>query len=653
MKSLILIFFIGILSLPFNAHGQGNGGNDDIFGKLQPITADNVIQLKSLQTLGFWGINDLIWTPDGNTLVVAANHTLYFIPFDGNHLLRWDTTVFNVDAPIHAIALSTDGNYLATALENSTVPVWNIQDLNAIMLEHTFGEHTPIVYGVAFSPDGKLLATADASLVRVWELSSGKLKMTLPGHTAVVFSPDGSMIASASEGSEQWQYEHAVRIWDSKTGKELHTLKADTGIVQSLAFNTDGSQLMVGSMDNTPVIWHLEDEIAEVLESSTLPLEAYNSYVLNSAHFWDVAFDPLGNVAVGIRSDGQIHDWDMRSAPSIWLNEDIYLSNFRYRPNTITFHPQKDILTAGLGGTLVLMASGKVIETLGSNWGIENPVFHPENRWVAGLGDTVVFYDLAIGIELGNFATSNRSQNITISPDGRFLAIATWNHDPEVKQIEVWQVEETALGINGTFIQNFPYSTNQFTPVFNDEGHLLIESEMGQLAFVDVETGDIQSTLDYEGILLSLLQTPQGFIYATLVNSTQVELWTLVEASKQVAVFDTFTAPPQNFHTDQMWRTIPLDDESDGLWLIDTGFTPHQIADRIYFNISAITLDHSLLITSYSMLDSRPQAWDVQTGEIISLSEYGVEFNGTSIGFNQDDTLLIAGAEVWGIPQQE
>src|SRR5712692_754341 len=72
--------------------------------------------------------------------------------------------------------------------------------------------HSGLVYGVAFSPDGKLLATAGFdSLVKLWEYPSGKELRTLTGHTkpvySVAFSPDGLTLASSSD-------DQTIRLWN-------------------------------------------------------------------------------------------------------------------------------------------------------------------------------------------------------------------------------------------------------------------------------------------------------------------------------------------------------------------------------------------------------------------------------------------------------
>ena len=96
-----------------------------------------------------------------------------------------------------------------------------------------FRGHTKIVYGVAFSPDGRSLASASAdNTMKLWDVATGNEVRTLRGHTnaviAVAFSPDGRTLASAS-------HDQTVKVWDAATGQDIKTFVDQGEIVVTLS----------------------------------------------------------------------------------------------------------------------------------------------------------------------------------------------------------------------------------------------------------------------------------------------------------------------------------------------------------------------------------------------------------------------------------
>jgi eukaryotic-like serine/threonine-protein kinase len=154
----------------------------------------------------------------------------------------WRTTIRN---GAERVVFSSDGSLIA--LGGTGIPRDGLlQPGEATVLDarngkevHRLNGHQLPVAGVAFSPDGRWLATASWDRTAcLWNLENGQVIHTLRGHTnyvvAVAFSPDGQRVVTAS-------FDHTLKVWDAATGQEILTLPA--GQVEELRFSRDGRHL--------------------------------------------------------------------------------------------------------------------------------------------------------------------------------------------------------------------------------------------------------------------------------------------------------------------------------------------------------------------------------------------------------------------------
>jgi WD40 repeat protein len=164
-----------------------------------------------------------------------------------------------------------DGRQVIT-VEKEGIRIWEISSGKEVRWAVRSKIHNE---AVALSPDGRLLATGGVVVrgeerravqfdpaIRIWELASGKEVATLEGHEesthGLAFSPDGKLLASCS-GSSQTINDQTVRVWDLTTGRELRRFEGHCGAVNAVAFAPDGRSVVSGSEDATALVWDVSD----------------------------------------------------------------------------------------------------------------------------------------------------------------------------------------------------------------------------------------------------------------------------------------------------------------------------------------------------------------------------------------------------------
>jgi WD40 repeat protein/serine/threonine protein kinase len=155
---------------------------------------------------------------------------------------------------------SAAGDYSAQASQDRTVRLWRVGAGEERAVLPVVARH------LAFSPDGRTLATAGANrLIQLWDVRTGQLRATLAGHLEkvlqVVFSPDGRTLASTSA-------DHTLKLWSLSTHRELATLAREEEW-PLLAFAPDGQTLVAGHPAGRLRVWRAPGALAHVVRAAS------------------------------------------------------------------------------------------------------------------------------------------------------------------------------------------------------------------------------------------------------------------------------------------------------------------------------------------------------------------------------------------------
>ncbi|MEG4107406.1 WD40 domain-containing protein [Microcoleus sp. S13_C5] len=410
---------------------------------------------------------------------------------------------------VYRVAFSPDGKTLASASHDNTIKLWNLQTQKLIA---TLSGHSDWVRSVAFSPDGKTLASASADKsIKLWNLQTQKAIATLKGHSysvrSVAFSPDGKTLASAS-------HDKSIKLWNLQTQKLIATLSGHSESLRSVAFSPDGKTLASAGDDNTIELWNPQTQKA------IATLRGHSSSV------YSVAFSPDGKTLASASDDNTIKLWNLQTQTAIAT-----LTGHRNWVNSVAFSPDgKTLASASADKTIKLwdVQTQTAIATLtGHSNSVSSVAFSPDGKTLASASydNTIKLWNLQTRSTLTGH--SKKVNSVAFSPDGKTLASAS-----DDKTIQLWNLQtQTAI----TLLIGHSKKVNSVA--FSPDGKTLASASAdGAIKLWDVQTQKLIATLTgHSNSVNSVAFSPDGKTLASASADKSIKLWNL-QTQKAIAL---------------------------------------------------------------------------------------------------------------------
>ena len=415
--------------------------------------------------LGKGMIKSYQFSPDNTQLAVISSIGIWLYDVQTGKALRLLAGHAN-------FVFSPDWQTFAKEGKDNTVELW---DLHTNTLKTTFEGHKKSVNSVAFSPDGKMLASGDgAGVIWLWDIELGKHKNILTPHKSVskvMFSPDGQTIMSRRNSD--------FRLWDTTTGALKAHLEDTTGI-NNIGFNPDGTILYGTNAGTSRGELRLWDPDTGKIKMRLGTMSFHPPPV----------FSPDGKTIASARwSDYTVHLWD----PHTGNLKNSLIGDPRYIK-------------------MVIISNGipKLVDYPTKH--LESITFSPDERTLAVSSDgEIVFWDTDTGQQKTTLTGDGSFHSLLFSSDGRILA-ARYESEIHLWHIDITDIQKSELRRTIT-----DYSSEVNSIVFSSDGQKFVSGNEDSLRLWNTKNGQFQVLRSfYLSKVRSVAFSPNGEKLASL-----------------------------------------------------------------------------------------------------------------------------------------
>ena len=377
---------------------------------------------------------------------------------------------------IESISFSPEGQVLASGSADGTVKLWQVgrnEEVTTSILHTvkkdaltTIRNHDDIVYGVAFSPDGRFLASGskdDSAIIRsvgdiitipfTFETGATKGETTQPASSpsafslkvdSLAFSADSNRIFAGADGDGA----APIRCWDSTTGRSIHTFSGHWRTVLSLAVSPDGTLLASGSRDGAMKLWDIENNAY----ITTFDRGGFFDLLTDEDHdIHTLDFSPDGTLLALGTKDCSVDIWNVSSRTFAGS-----LESFNNDIKALVFSPDgTSLATAEKHGIISLwdISSKKLLTKVqGHNDAIDDLAFSPNGKLLvsAGKDNYLKLWNARTLTSLGQLEGHDGDvTSVCFRPDGKLMVSGSVDDTVKIWDTATWKCLETFLEHSG------------------------------------------------------------------------------------------------------------------------------------------------------------------------------------------------------------
>ncbi|AFZ01304.1 NACHT and WD40 repeat domain-containing protein [Calothrix sp. PCC 6303] len=497
-----------------------------------------------------------------------------------------------------SVAFSPNGKLLATGDVFGVVHLWETASGKELT---TFIGHKNWIGQVAFSPDGKTLVSGSAdNTVKIWDIGTGKCHKSLQGHidwiNSVAFSPNGQLVASGSR-------DQTVRLWDTQTGECVKILLSHTASIRSTAFSPDGKTLASGGDDCKVKLWSVSTgQLSKTLED-------------HIDIVWSVIFSSDGTTLATGSFDGTMKLWDVCASQcfkTLKGNIEIVFA--------VSFSPDGSTLVSGGRARdnkveLWDIRTGECVNTLRGHTSssVSSLSFSPDGKTIAsGSSDhTVKIWDTLTGECLKTLQGYTRGiLSVSISPNGQTIASGSFDHTVKLWNISTGECLKSLQGHTGT-VCSVTFSSDSLT--------LASGSHDGTVRLWDTVSGKCVKILQaHTNRIKSISFSRDGKNLASGSSDHTIKLWN-ISTGDCLNILQSHTDDIMSvaFSPDGQTLASGSNDHTVKLWNISTGkcyITLEGHTNEVW----SVSFSPDGQIVASGSDDRTVKLWDTQTGKCIS-----------------------------------